>query len=77
MKPEKPRDTILVAPIHIPRIGSNGLYATRLSSIILITHSGDVLFIERDIFIPGNAVDVSSVPKAPSSSQRVFRFRIQ
>ncbi|KZS98267.1 DUF833-domain-containing protein [Sistotremastrum niveocremeum HHB9708] len=76
VKPEKPRDTILVAPIHIPRIGSNGLYATRLSSIILITHSGDVLFIERDIFIPGDAVDVSSVPRAPSSSQRVFRFRI-
>jgi len=47
-------------------------YGTRLSTVLLITRNGQVLFVERDIWKLADGKPVLSDP----SSQRTFRFQI-
>lgn len=64
------RQTIQVDPLNF----EHGLYGTRLSTVVLIKRSGDVVFIERDRW----KVSPQDRPiLADPSSQRVFRFRLE
>lgn len=57
-------------PIYL----GNAPYATRLSTVVLVKHSGHVLFIERDRW----TLSAQGQPiLADPSSQRVFRFRLE
>lgn len=82
---QPPRDrSDLKNVIHVEPISVKGplsdelspnvnLYGTRLSTVILIRRDGEVLFIERDIWMlshEGEAI------KSDAKSQRVFRFRV-
>ncbi|KAF8228074.1 hypothetical protein L208DRAFT_1404484 [Tricholoma matsutake] len=70
------RNTVHVAPVPITQEesltpGSN-LYATRLSTVLLVKKSGEALFIERDIW----QLEDGKAVKADLQSQRTFRFQI-
>lgn len=65
------RNTIQVEPLALQ--GPQEFYATRLSTVILVKRSGEVLFIERDRW---KLVDSKPVLSDPSS-QREFRFKLQ
>lgn len=65
------RNTIQVEPFSMQ--GSQDFYGTRLSTVILVKHNGEVLFIERDIW---KLVDGEPV-LSDSSSQREFHFMLQ
>jgi uncharacterized protein with NRDE domain len=64
------RNTIQVEPLH----DAIDVYGTRLSTAVLVKHSGEVVFTERDRW----KLDVQGQPiLADPSSQRVFRFKIE
>jgi len=63
------RNTIQVEPLHI----ANELYATRLSTVVLVKRSGDVLFVERDRW---QTTEQGRPTLADPSSQRAFRFKL-
>ncbi|KAH7915451.1 NRDE protein-domain-containing protein [Hygrophoropsis aurantiaca] len=65
------RNTIQVQPLVIG--DSEDYYGTRLSTVILIKRSGEVLFIERDRW---KALDDGQPKLANPSSQRIFRFKL-
>jgi len=67
------RNAIQVKPLLLQPAGHPELYGTRLSTVLLITREGKVLFIERDIW--RLAQDGQAV-KADPQSQRVFRFQL-
>lgn len=73
------KNVIHVEPIPVKAPLSNelsptvNLYGTRLSTVILIRRDGEVLFIERDIWVLN---DEKELVKSDAKSQRVFRFRI-
>jgi uncharacterized protein with NRDE domain len=64
------RNTIEVEPFKMA--GSQEFYGTRLSTVILVKRTGEVLFIERDRW---RLVDAKPVLSG-RSSQREFRFRL-
>jgi len=65
------RDTIQVDPVSIV---PNDIYATRLSTVVLVKRSGEVMFIERDRWTLGE----EGLPiLADPSSQRIFRFKLE
>jgi uncharacterized protein with NRDE domain len=65
------RNTIQVEPFIIQ--GSREFYGTRLSTVILVKRTGEVLFIERDRW---KLVDAKPV-LSDYSSQREFRFGLE
>lgn len=70
------RHTVQVAPFNVPDPTKSDekdwMYATRLSTVVLIRKDGSVLFIERDIF---QSVD-GQVKRPDPPTQRVFRFSL-
>lgn len=58
------------------------VYGTRTSTVVLIDHSGNTTFIERDRYMPcvpdGNSGEPDYIPVEPSTegSQVVFKFNI-
>ncbi|PCH39817.1 DUF833-domain-containing protein [Wolfiporia cocos MD-104 SS10] len=72
------RNTIQVEPLAVQLTHSSErsiqeFYGTRLSTIILMHRDGNVLFIERDIWMSSSD---GGVPKTDAKSERVFRFCI-
>ncbi|KAG2070308.1 DUF833-domain-containing protein [Suillus decipiens] len=65
------KNTVEVEPFIMQ--GSREFYGTRLSTVILVKRTGEVLFIERDRW---SLVDAKPV-LSDHSSQREFRFRLQ
>lgn len=64
------RNTIQVEPLNVADV----IYGTRLSTVVLVKRSGEVVFTERDRW----KVDADGRPiLADPSSQRVFRFKIE
>ena len=49
------------------------VYATRLSTVVLVRRDGSVLFIERDIWTLDGE---NKVTKADAKKQRTFRLRL-
>ncbi|KIJ64585.1 hypothetical protein HYDPIDRAFT_111952 [Hydnomerulius pinastri MD-312] len=74
--PQLPRDrselrnTVQVEPITIT--ATNDIYATRLSTIVIVKRDGVVLFVERDRWKLTEGRPVLADP----SSQREFRFKL-
>jgi uncharacterized protein with NRDE domain len=64
-----------VAPVAVPPKDGKGedLYATRLSTVLLIRRSGEALFVERDIWKLGSD---GKAELADPSSQREFRVQV-
>ncbi|KIJ17585.1 hypothetical protein PAXINDRAFT_161750 [Paxillus involutus ATCC 200175] len=73
---ELPRDrselknTIQVEPVTI---NANTIYATRLSTVVLVKRNGEVVFVERDRW---KLTEEGQPILADPSSQRVFRFKL-
>jgi len=73
---ELPRDrselknTIQVEPVTI---NANTIYATRLSTVVLVKRNGVVVFVERDRW---KLTEEGHPILADPSSQRVFRFKL-
>lgn len=77
------QNTVQVAPIPIVLEGKSkdsnshtkipAVYATRLSTVLLIKRNGDVYFVERDIWTRGADGDVI---KSEPPTQREFRFTL-
>lgn len=69
------RRTVHVAPVAVPPKDGKGedLYATRLSTVLLIRRSGEALFVERDIWKLGSD---GKAELADPSSQREFRVQV-
>lgn len=65
------KNTVEVEPFIMQ--GSREFYGTRLSTVILVKRTGEVLFVERDRW---NLVDAKPI-LSDHSSQREFRFRLQ
>jgi len=68
-------NTVQVTPISI-KLSDNAtpaIYATRLSTVLLIRRNGEIHFVERDVWQTGH--DGKPV-MAESSSARVFHFRL-
>ncbi|OBZ68641.1 Transport and Golgi organization 2 [Grifola frondosa] len=73
------RNTIQVEPMLIPMIespdaASSTYYGTRLSTVILIRKNGNVLYIERDIWMLDST---GRVTKGDTNHDRVFHFQIE
>ncbi|KAH7885478.1 NRDE protein-domain-containing protein [Phlebopus sp. FC_14] len=66
------RNTVQVEPLVLS--ATDNIYATRLSTVVLIRRNGEVLFIERDRW---KLAQDGRPYLADPSSQRTFRFRIQ
>ncbi|KAF9222981.1 DUF833-domain-containing protein [Gyrodon lividus] len=64
------RNTIQVEPVTI--VGDD-LYATRLSTVVLVKRNGEVVFVERDRW---KLTEEGRPILADPSSQRVFRFKL-
>ena len=64
------RNAIQVDPLH----DANGYYGTRLSTVVLVKRSGEVVFTERDRW---NLTAQGRPILADPSSQRVFRFKME
>jgi uncharacterized protein with NRDE domain len=77
--PEPPRErselanTIYVDPIVLEQ-GDNApeVYATRLSTVVLVRRNGQVLFVERDVRKAEEAIK----SERNTQSDRVFRFEL-
>lgn len=64
------RHTIQVDPVNL----ADNVEGTRLSTVVLVKHSGEVAFTERDRW----TLDAQGRPiLADPSSQRVFRFKVE
>ncbi|KAF8443171.1 NRDE protein-domain-containing protein [Boletus edulis BED1] len=63
------KNTIQAEPIVI----DDHLYGTRLSTVVLVKRSGEVVFTERDRWITEQGRSIMADP----SSQRVFRFQME
>ncbi|KAG7445612.1 DUF833-domain-containing protein [Guyanagaster necrorhizus] len=53
----------------VPMLIEGRMYATRLSTVVLVGRDGSVLFVERDIWKPDGT-------KASPGSQRLYRFQL-
>jgi hypothetical protein len=51
-------------------------YATRLSTVLLIRKTGDVLFIERDVWLSGTDPKPEIAKHKDASHERKFRFHL-
>jgi len=75
--PSHLRNAVHVSPALIslggPANPTPDLYATRISTVLLIRNNGEALFIERDIW----QLQEGRVVKAPTNSERTFRFQLQ
>ncbi|KAG9315994.1 NRDE protein-domain-containing protein [Chiua virens] len=65
------KNTIEVDPLRI----ANDYYGTRLSTVVLVTRTGEVVFSERDMWMLGEQEQRPIL--ADPSSQRVFRFQLE
>ncbi|KAF9564146.1 DUF833-domain-containing protein [Agrocybe pediades] len=73
------RKTVQVLPIPIVLGGpasspTPAYYGTRTSTVLLVKRTGEVTFIERDIWVLVNGVPVKA--SDPATSERVFRFKV-
>jgi uncharacterized protein with NRDE domain len=73
------RNTIMIDPIRLPPKANSvsttsRYYGTRLSTVVLISRTGQATFIERDMWHLG---DLGQPVPPNAHAQRQFRFSIQ